>query len=62
MRMKFVFLDHELKKCWIVEAEDRHRAISLAVENDYTESMSDFYYGLEDGQISIYEVTKEVTT
>ena len=58
--MKFAFIDREIPKCWIVEAEDKHKAISIAVENDYAESMSDFYYGLEDGQISIYEITKEV--
>ena len=55
---RFVISDH--KKCWLVNANDKHVAIGKAVENDFAESMSDFYYGLEDGQIEIKEVDSEI--
>lgn len=60
--MKFVFVDNETGggRVWIVEARDKHNAIATAVENGYSEDMKDFYYGLEDGQISIYEIEKEI--
>ena len=42
---------------------ERGFAISIpqAVENGYSQDFSDFYYGYEDGQISVYEVKKEIT-
>ena len=58
--MKFALVDREPGRVWIVEAEDKHNAIAKAVENGFSEDMSDFYYGLEDGQISVYEVAKEI--
>ena len=60
--MKFVFVDNETEggRVWIVEAPDKHNAIATAVENGYSEDMKDFYYGFEDGQISIYEIEKEI--
>lgn len=60
--MKFVFVDNERDggHVWIVEAGDKHNAIAKAVEAGYSEDMADFYYGLEDGQISIYEIEKEI--
>ena len=57
---KFIIVGEEGKKCWSVSAEDKHKAIAVAVNNDYAESMSEFYYGYEDGQISVYEVEKEL--
>lgn len=56
--MKFVLISVEQRRAWVVEAKDKHNAIAKAVENGYTEDMSDFYYGLEDGQIRIYELEK----
>lgn len=58
--MKFVFVDNERGRVWIVEARDQHNAIAKAVEAGYSEDMADFYYGLGDGQISIYEIEKEI--
>ena len=58
--MKFAFVDNEGGRVWIVEARDKHNAIAKAVEAGYSDSMHDFYYGLEDGQISIYEIEKEI--
>jgi len=58
---KFAFVDNEQQRVWIIEAEDKHNAIAKAVEAGYSEDMADFYYGLEDGQISIYEVAKEIS-
>ena len=58
--MKFVFVENELDKCWVVEAADKHNAIAIAVGEGYAESMHDFYYGLEDGQISIHELKREI--
>ncbi len=60
--MKFVFVDNETEggRVWIVEAPDKHNAIATAVENDYSEDKKDFYYGFEDGQISIYMIEKEI--
>jgi len=54
--MKFVFISEH--RAWVVEAKDKHNAIAKAVENGFTEDMTNFYYGLEDGQISIYELEK----
>lgn len=62
--MKFAFIDQTRPFSpfsWTVEAEDKHNAIAKAVENGFTEDMADFYYGLDDGQISVIEVTKEIT-
>jgi len=58
--MKFAFVDNEREHVWIVEARDKHNAIAKAVEAGYSEDMADFYYGLGDGQISIYEIEKEI--
>lgn len=59
--MLFLFIDNEgNKQGWIVAAEDKHAAIALAVKEGYSEDMKDFYYGLDDGQISVYEVEKEI--
>ena len=59
--MKFLFVDNEeTKKGWIVTAENQHEAIGIAVAAGYCEDMKDFYYGLDDGQISIHEVEKEI--
>ena len=58
--MKFIFLGEEGMNAWTVEAPDKHNAISKAVENGYSDDMSAFYYGLEDGQISVYEIEKEI--
>ena len=58
--MKFAFIDNERGSVWIVVAVDKHNAIAEAVEAGFSESMHDFYYGLEDGQITIYEVAKEI--
>jgi len=58
--LKFAFVDNERDRVWIVEAEDKHGAIAKAVKNGYSEDMMDFYYGLEDGQISVYEISKEI--
>lgn len=57
--MKFVFVD-ESEKCWLVEAKDKHNAIAKAVEKGFSQDMADFYYGLSDGQVHVYEVGKEV--
>lgn len=58
--MKFAFVDNEREHVWIVEARDKHNAIAKAVEAGYSENMADFYYGLGDGQISVYEIEKEI--
>lgn len=58
--MKFAFVDNEREHVWIVEARDKHNAIAKAVEAGYSEDMANFYYGLGDGQISIYEIEKEI--
>ena len=59
--MKFIFVDNEKdENVWLVEAQDKHNAIAKAVEKEFAQDMKDFYYGLEDGQISIYEITKEI--
>ena len=57
--MKFIFLD-EGEKCWIVEAPDQHSAIGIAVKAGYSDSMFDFYYGYEDGQIQVVEIQREI--
>ncbi len=60
--MKFVFVDNETEggRVWIVEAPDKHNAIATAVKEGYSEDMADFYYGFEDGQISIHTIEKEI--
>ena len=60
--MKFIFVDNETEggRVWIVEAPDKHNAIATAVKEGYSEDMKDFYYGFEDGQISIYTIEKEI--
>lgn len=58
--MKFAFVSNEQERVWIVEAEDKHNAIAKAVEAGYSHDMADFYYGLGDGQISVYEIEKEI--
>ena len=60
--MKFVFVDNETEggRVWIVEAPDKHNAIATAVKEGYSEDMADFYYGFEDGQISIHMIEKEI--
>ena len=56
---KFIFLDDDHGKCWLIESEDQHNAIAQAVKEGYAEDMADFYYGLSDGQIFVAEVQKE---
>jgi len=58
--MKFAVID-EGRRCWIVEAIDKHNAIAKAVEADFAENMADFYYGLDDGQISVVDIEKEIS-
>lgn len=55
--MKWIFLTDGNNV--IVEAENKHIAIEKYVK-EIDKEMSDFYYGLEDGQVSIVEVTKEI--
>ena len=57
--MKWVFVDED-GKAWVVEADDKHRAIAKAVEEGYSDDMTDFYYGYEDGQIQVLRLAKEV--
>lgn len=47
-------------RCWVVVAENKHGAIGKAVKEGYQDTMSDFYYGLEDGQIQVIEVSLRV--
>lgn len=56
-KMKWIFLTDD--SAVIVEAKNKHMAIDIYVKNDGRE-MSDFYYGLEGGQVSIIEITKEI--
>lgn len=58
---QFVFTQDD-ETCWIVTAQDEHNAIALAVENGFSESMHDFYYGLSDGQINVLQVNKEISS
>lgn len=57
--MKFIFVS-EGERGWIVEAANQNEAIAKAVENGYANDMSDFYYGLSDGQIEVIKVEKEI--
>ena len=59
--MKYIFIS-EGENAWIVEADNQHAAIAKAVEehNYQNGDMSDFYYGLDDGQIQIFPVEKEI--
>jgi hypothetical protein len=57
---KFAFINYDPEKCWIVKAMDQHRAIKIAVERGFAEDMKDFYYGLSDGQIGIFEVEESI--
>lgn len=56
---KFVFIN-ESEKCWLVNDINKHTAIAAAVENGYATDMEDFYYGLSDGQIQVFEVQKQI--
>ena len=56
---KFIFTN-DGEKAWLVISVDQHNAIAKAVEAGYASDMSDFYYGLSDGQISILEIEKEI--
>ena len=58
--MKFAIIDNELNRCWVIESTDKHNAIAEAVRNGFSEDMADFYYGFEDGQISVLPVEKEL--
>lgn len=56
--MKFVFLIGGI--CYIVEADNKHMAITKFVEKEHNNDMADFYYGYDDGAVTIYEVKKEI--
>jgi len=56
----FALIELEEERCWIIKASDQHKAISKAVKAGFSGDMSDFHYGLEDGQISIIEVEREL--
>ena len=57
--MKFVFVDEDRNTGVVVEADNKHIAIEKYV-NDSNMDMSGFYYGLDDGQIFIVKITKEL--
>lgn len=53
--------DRDENRCWLISAENKHVAIAKAVEGEFSEDMTDFYYGLDDGQISILEVNRSLS-
>lgn len=57
--MKFVFIEID-EQCYIITADNKHIAIEKYVNKKHNGDMSDFYYGMDDGQISIYTVTEEI--
>ena len=58
--MKYIFLGNDRKDAYIVTAENKHLAIEKFVEKKHNGDMSGFYYGLDDGQIAIYEVKEMI--
>lgn len=60
--MKFAVIDNERDRCWVVEAQDKHNAIAVAVKGGFSSDMADFYYGLSDGQISVMEVNQSLAS
>ncbi len=58
--MKEYVFHSDSGKCWIIESKNKHIAIASAVEAGFAEDMADFYYGLEDGQIQVFEVGKKI--
>ena len=57
---KFIILEEDLERCWLIEAKNKREAIGIAVEHGYAEDEADFHYGLQDGQIQMAKVNKEI--
>jgi len=57
---KYAFITDD-GSVWVIEAETKDAAIRKAVDNGMQDDLSSFYYGLENGYVTINNVTREIS-